>query len=124
MVFKERLPVNCPPSGSHQNGHQGVYRLCSTNPPTATDFLSAAAKNEPAPPVVDLCRWSSCSLFTDLATVKKKRSTFKKLQKYGFAAVMTIPPKSGHSEQANAHIDFWMFDTFDPVNAVTKVETL
>ena len=124
MGFREKLPSDCPPRGCHQNGHLIAFRLCLSAQPSVTDFASEAAKDVAVPEGVDLCRWSSCSLFTDLDTVKKKRNTFKKLKKFVHVAELAIGPKAGHSLESNKHIDFWMFDTFDPIAAIVRVETL
>lgn len=124
MTFKENLPTGCPPEGCNQEGYDLIYRLCTSDKPTETDFLSGAARNEPLPGGIDLCRWSSCSFFLDLATIQMKRKTFKKLRKYGFAVGLKIADNSGHSLANNRHVDFWMFKNFDPIKAIVQVEAL
>jgi hypothetical protein len=73
---------------------------------------------------MDPCRWASCSLFADLDTVAKKRAAFKKLRKYGYAAQIKIASGSGFLLENRGHIDFWMFDTFDPIAAIVQVKDL
>jgi hypothetical protein len=124
MAFREALPANCPPGDAHDGPCEIAYRLVLTDPPDADAFASAAAKLEPIPEGVSPCRWASCSLFSDLETVIKKRNTFKKLRKYMFAAQVNIPGASGKMVQDSKHIDFWMYDTFDPLTAVVVVKGL
>jgi hypothetical protein len=123
VAYREKLPPDCPPDGCNDGECEVAFRFVSANPPTDDDFASNSAKEEPLPPGVDICRWSSCSLYTDMDTVHKKRK-LKKLQKIPFVAAITIAAGSGHWTQANNHIDFWMFDTFDPLKAVVQVEAL
>jgi len=54
----------------------------------------------------------------------KKRNTFKKLSKFGYVAKLKIQAGSGFTLIAKGHIDFWMFDTFDPLSAIVHVKGL
>ena len=81
------------------------------------------ALGELLPPGMCPCRWASCSLFTDIDELAKKRRTFKKLQKFPFAAQLEIAANSG-ALLGKKHIDFWMYDTFDPVAAIVDVKAL
>jgi hypothetical protein len=123
MGFCESLPTGCPPADSHDLGCDTAFRLISNRTPTRDDFTSYAAKQESMPPNVDPCRWASCSLFADLETIVKKRSAFKKLKKYKFAAELTIPPGSGRI-CGDSHLDFWMYDTFNPLQAIAQIREL
>jgi hypothetical protein len=123
LGFKEKLPENCPPPNSHTKGCGEAYRLIPNDKPIFDDFASYGAKNVPLPDGMDLCRWSSCSLYADMATVQKKRK-LPKLRGYPFVAKLKIAASSGHILEKSKHIDFWMFDTFDPVAAVVAVECL
>ena len=58
-----------------------------------------------------------------MATVQKKRK-LKKLKSYPFVAKLKIAASSGHVLEKSKHIDFWMFDTFDPLAAVVQVQEL
>ena len=58
-----------------------------------------------------------------MATVQKKRK-LKKLRSYTHIAVLKIGAGSGYLIIANSHIDFWMFESFDPVAAIVRVEGL
>lgn len=125
MPFREVLPPNdCPPAESHQDGCETAFRFVPTAVPQADDFASHQAKGIPLPEGFDPCRWASCSLYTDLKTVQKKRK-LKGLRDYGFVAELKIAEASGHMVQrADGHIDFWMFDTFDPLAAIVQVQAL
>jgi hypothetical protein len=124
LDFREELPDGCPPEAAHDGGCGTAYRLVPTAKPVPSDFASNAAKKETCPETCDPCRWASCSLFTDLNTIQKKRKTFKKLRKFHFAAEMTIKSGSGLLMQEGSHIDFWMFASFDPIGAIADVKAL
>jgi hypothetical protein len=53
-----------------------------------------------------------------------KRKTFKKLRAYKYAAKLNISAGSGRIIQDESHIDFWIYDTFQPDKAVVSVEPL
>jgi hypothetical protein len=124
--YRENLPAkNCPPAESHEGECGEAWRLLPAKKPTAADFASNAAKGEPLPrPDADPCRWASCSLFTNMDALIRSRNTFKKLRKMAFAAQVKIVTGSGRLLVENDHIDFWMFDTFDPLAAVLDVREL
>lgn len=58
-----------------------------------------------------------------METVNKKRK-LKSLSKYLFIAQLGIAAGSGKLVLSKGHIDFWMYDTFDPVSAIIAVEGL
>jgi len=91
--------------------------------PAPDHFASNQAKGETPPPGFDLCRWASCSLFGDMATVQKKRK-LPKLKNYPFIAELKITAASGRMMEKSAHIDFWMSETFDPITAIVQVQVL
>jgi hypothetical protein len=55
--------------------------------------------------------------------VLKKRK-LKSLKKYNFVAELRIEAKSGRLKEDPGHIDFWMYDTFDPLTAILLVRGL
>ena len=59
-----------------------------------------------------------------MAILHKKRDTFKKLRTFEYVAKLKIQAGSGFTLIANGHIDFWMFDTFDPLSAIVHVKGL
>jgi hypothetical protein len=69
-------------------------------------------------------RWAACSLFESIDIIKKKLVAYKSLRKYKFAACVKLPDQSGYLIEDNGHIDFWMFDSFDPVAAIVHVKEL
>ena len=126
MGFRETLPTDgapCPPKEAHTGLCDSAFRLIPSKNPVSADFASNRAKEELLPPGVDACRWASCSLYCDLATVIKKRK-LPKLKHYLFAAELKIKAGSGFLLQGGTHIDFWMFDTFDPIKAIVQIKGL
>jgi hypothetical protein len=123
VKFRETLPPGCPPKEAQDIECAEAFRFIPAATPESAHFASNAAKRETPPPGIDACRWASCSLYTDMATVQKKRK-LKKLRSYTPIAVLKIGAGSGYLIIANSHIDFWMFETFDPVAAIVRVEGL
>ncbi len=122
IVFRESLPDNCPPTDAVNVAYDAIYRFLPSNPPEDSHFDSYAAKEKPRPEVVDLCRWSSCSFFlakkTAIKLLPKLRGRFK------FLACLKVPEGSGLSKEKKGHIDFWFFNTFDPLSAIVKTERI
>jgi hypothetical protein len=58
-----------------------------------------------------------------METVHKKRK-LKSLQKFTHVAKITIAPGSGMLLMGGGHIDFWMYETFDPISAIVHVTSL
>lgn len=125
MGFREPLPDNCPPADAHEGACACAFRFVSTNSPTASDFDSYAAQGNPLPDGIGVCacRWASCSLFPDLETARKKRK-LKSLRKYRYVAELNIAEKSGRLKVSYAHIDFWMYENFDPIAAIVVTTDL
>jgi hypothetical protein len=123
VKFREILPAGCPPKDAQDIECADAFRFIPAATAALAHFASNAAKQETPPPGIDACRWASCSLYTDMATVQKKRK-LKKLRSYIHVAKLKIGAGSGYLIIANSHIDFWMFETFDPVAAVVHVEGL
>jgi hypothetical protein len=124
VAFREKLPDGCPPDAAHDGGCPDAYRLVSSAKLTVADFASNAAKQQPLPPNVDPCRWASYSFYADMDTVHKKRKAFKKLREFTYVAKVEIAAGSGCVLIDGTHIDFWMFETFDPTAAIVHVEGL
>ena len=120
MGFREELPSGCPPTGAHEGECAEAYRLLSSSAPDAQAFASHAASQKPLPLGMDACRWASCSLYSDLKTIIKKRKLPGR-KKYTYVALLKIDAGSGRILQNGPHIDFWMFDTFDPLEAIVHV---
>ncbi len=125
MGFRETLPDHCPPSDAHDGARACAFRFVATEAPDASDFDSYAAQGIPLPDGIGVCacRWASCSLYSDLATVQKKRK-LKNLKKYRFVAELKIAEKSGRLKDSSSHIDFWMYDNFDPLTAIVVIRDL
>lgn len=98
-IWRERLPENCPPANAHAGPCEQAFRFVTTASPTAEDFESYSAKGIPVGENEDPCRWASCSLYPDYATVLKKRK-IKSLKRYPFVAEMKIRAGSGRIIQS------------------------
>lgn len=120
MAFKEHLPPNCPPSEAKDQDWGAVYRLVKHDAVSEEDFLSHAALGTVPRSAKDLCRFSSCSLFTSKDTALGKLPTMKK--KFKYLASLAIPLGSGKSKQSGHHIDMWFFKRCDPCCLVQDIE--
>jgi hypothetical protein len=123
MSFREELPAGCPPASAHEGECSAAYRFVSSATPDAQAFASHAALQKTRPPMIDSCRWASCSMYTDMDTIQKKRK-FKNLKQYTHIALLKIGAGSGKLIEEGSHIDFWMFDTFNPIGAIVSVKDL
>jgi hypothetical protein len=119
-VFAENLPDQCPPSTAVDAAWTNVFRLTDDQPVTEESFASHAALGKGIPKsLANLCAWSSCSLTTEPATLKK----LKKLR-HKFAVKLDIPAGAGRTLKKGIHIDFWRYANFDVLSAVVAVEPL
>jgi hypothetical protein len=125
MNFWEVLPDKCPPEKAADVAIAVAYRCVTSEKPSKSDFLSQAAKKRALLPLGDACKHASCSLFTCPDKAQNIAYRLPKPREGGpFVAHLTISTGAGVSLQKNKHVDFWMYDTFDPVAAITKVETV
>ena len=125
MGYWEALPQECPPVRAVDTKIEAVYRVVHSNPPQKGHFESYAKQGKKAPPGVDECSWASCSLCTCIDKIRNFAG-LPKVRDRGpcFVATLTIPAGAGKSVTKGKHIDFWMFDTFDPVAATVAVEAV
>ncbi|RWJ96997.1 hypothetical protein [Mesorhizobium sp.] len=125
MGYWEDLPQQCPPATAADVAINEAYRLVGANPPEKEHFASYAKRGRPVPPTVDPCSWASCSFFTSIEHIRNMPS-LPKIRDNGssFVAKLSVPVGAGMSRKKGKHIDFWMFDTFDPVSATIKVEPI
>jgi hypothetical protein len=118
------LPVACPPAAACDIACEEAYRLLPSDRPQPVDFDSEAAKGKLMPlGMNDPCRWASCSLFCDMETIKKKLN-LKNFRKYTHVARISVAAGSGMQLRIGRHIDFWMYDTFDPLKEIVHVGSL
>lgn len=124
MGYMEPLPPQCPPADAVDCEHNVAFRIVFSNPPTADDFKSRAANGDPTPPGVTDCRNASCSFSVDVAKLRNQAGLPKFRAKNPKIASVSIAIGSGrsHTNIKTKHIDFWMYDTFDPVSATVQVE--
>lgn len=130
IVYKEALPLNCPPVDASPLINQPVLRLVSSAHPTAKDFLSYAALGKPLNEDSDIddCCHASCSCFLYNPKLDRGKSFRKlpKLAKRKFVAILNLDTNSGVAQvkHASGHVDLWMYASFDPLAAIQKVEAL
>lgn len=120
--FKEQLPDSCPTDGAIDQPITIAYRVVQSPTPTETDFHSHALLGKPLSPTMDACRWSSCSLFVCKTTVMELAQRMPKLRfPNAHVSTLSIPSGAGYSLiKKKKHVDFWMFDGFDPVAAISQ----
>lgn len=126
-MYKEVLPTGavCPPADAYEPTGMVGFRAVHQYPPQETCFGSHAALEKKRPPDIDLCSWSSCSLFVSSDKLKSQFS-LPKLRKRGFTHVVrvTLTHVSGKVKVKNQHIDWWRYANFDVVNASVLEEDL
>lgn len=122
MQYWEDLPDQCPPVGAQDVAIEPAYRIVFSQPPHKEHFASHKKLGRMPTPETDECRFASCSLFLKLAPAKKLAGLPKIRAKGGFIAKLAIPTGAGMSFIKNQHVDFWMFDGFDPISATVEVE--
>lgn len=119
-MYKEKLPQSCPPSNSTEPTNLVVYRLLKSNPVRQEDFDSHAKLGIALHVGADDCRWSSCSVFDDIAKVTE----MLRLPKFKRCHIgrLTLSEASGRVLQGKkGHYDWWIYKAFDPVAASTIV---
>lgn len=126
--FAEVLPDQCPPTDALAKFNFNVVRLVPGSQATYADFASHAAKGMAIRGDCDPCRWASCSLFLAPDRDLKGPTPVMKLPRLRnlcYLAFLTVDGSSGQClPGARGHLDFWMYASFAPVEAVTKVERL
>lgn len=121
MGFFEALPDQCPPADAVENEIGQAYRIVFGDPATVEHFKSHAALGKKPPSDMDECRFASCSLFTSLDRVKSVAQLPKLRAQGPILAEVTIAHGSGRWIAHGDHIDFWMYDTFDPIAAIVSM---
>lgn len=122
MNFRENLPEQCPPDDAADVSYSSLWRLVSAQEVCAGDFDSHAKLGKVPPNrSVDLCRWASCSFFTNKAGVQNLVALPKMRAKYSWAAEVAVPVGAGVSKLHNSHVDLWLWSSFDPLAAIVTV---
>jgi hypothetical protein len=127
--FREHpLPPSCPPADATLIEAK-VLRLVASQTPTAEHFRSCRAEGKPKPKKCDDCLWTACSVWRE-NTPREKLQDLAKLPNHSdkkFVATVKITKASGytkpHTKDAN-HLSFWMYEEFDIMGAIEKVESL
>jgi hypothetical protein len=126
--WKEELPLDCPPEGASVLSNQTVLRLVSSATPTAADFLSYAALGLTPKGDDDPCTRCACSVFYYDEKIDRARQLRKlpTLGKRKHVAYLTLTDTAGVGvpNQKTGHISWWIAHSFDPVAAITKVESV
>ena len=123
-TFRESLPDACPPTEATTKGYSQAFRLILGSKAVDKHFDSHCALGKPCPPGQSVCRWSSCSLFDSKESAFRQIKLPKIRKRFSHFAILEIASGSGYSTIRNGHIDFWMFSTFKPVDAVIGVEKI
>lgn len=121
LNFKENLPKKCPPSDSVDAELKDVWRFIKGTVASESCFCSFAKLNRENKSNVCPCRWASCSLYIgDRNTLEMMK--LPKFKNFKARVEMNIPLGSGRSKTVDRHIDFWAYDSFSFLGAVTRVE--
>jgi len=127
--WDDPLPGECPPIDAEDAFDGVVLRLVKTDPPTADDFKFGKATGKKKPNGWDECRWCACSVWE--GSTKREVLTgvakFPKLRDNKFIAHIKIDGGSGKimpHAPSSTHLSLWMYDDFDPLQAVVKIEPL
>lgn len=121
LIFKEKLPENCPLPDSKDVELKDVWRLLRSTSPTEAAFESQAAQGIENKKNKCECGWASCSFFEG----DKHTKDMMKLQwcrSFVARAEMKIPAGSGLSLKEGSHVHFWAFDNFCFTPAIVRVE--
>lgn len=124
MKFIEGLPTACPPNHAVDVSYPQIWRVVTASTCCADEFKSHAARGQKAPPTVDECEFAACSMSTDFNKIRKLATRLpKKRYPKPYIAELSIPSGAGVSicDQKSAHVNFWMYASFDPVSAVVSV---
>ncbi|MBF0439401.1 MAG: hypothetical protein HQL93_09805 [Magnetococcales bacterium] len=116
VAFSEILPVGCPPNDAIKSDGRTAFRLIKMNPPIPEDFFSHSKLAKRKPPDVPLCNWMSCSLNADKVPLINFRK-MPRFKDFKFIAVLRLEKESGMIKEKNGHIDFWMYASFNPIDA-------
>ncbi len=121
MNFKEELPEKCPPASAKDVEHLKVLRFVDCAEVKVEDFHSHRALGLQIKGATE-CDLAACSLFT--CTKSKgfiRARKFPRLRNKA-VAVLDIPEGAGLSLiNSDGHVNFWMYNSFDPLSAVTEV---
>jgi hypothetical protein len=120
--WREKLPSDCPPKGAGPLAAQELIRLASSKQYCDDDFKSHAALGKPCQNG-KLCEWSSCSMFLPSVT----KAQLDDLRKYPnlrtkkIVLYVKVDQQSGEGVISKAkHVDFWMYQSYNPIKHVTK----
>ena len=122
MGYWEELPLQCPPAEASEDAIELAYRVVYSNPPNREHFRSQRYLNRQLSPGGDECRHASCSLCATIERARLFCGLPKVKAKVPLIAHMSIPQGSGRQLTKKDHIDFWIYDDFDPCSAVVEVE--
>lgn len=114
--YKEILPDGCPPYDAKEANGVIFFRLVSTFPPAATDFLSPKALNPSRDFKAKECESRSLSV---LINIKSAIDILKLPTQHGklIAKLPLISPAGMHEQTGSRHDhhSWWMYHDFNPI---------
>lgn len=125
MQFCEVLPEQCPPANAVDASFGEIWRVVTQENCDLDDFKSHAALGLVRRPIVSECDFASCSLFVSKDIAYKLASRLPKPRfSRPYLAKLSIPNGAGMSleNKKTTHVHFWMFNGFNPLNAILTVE--
>ncbi|OAP40403.1 hypothetical protein AU381_00330 [Sinorhizobium glycinis] len=122
MAYLEDLPDSCPPREAIDESFGPAYRMLPAAVPILEHFHSHRKLGRQKPHDVTECRFASCSLFMSLEKTKRIARMPKMRSKVTHIGVLNVPQGSGSwLENDREHVDFWMYDGFDPTGHIAEV---
>jgi hypothetical protein len=132
IVYREALPLDCPPADATSLERQVVIRLVPTQPALAEHFDSKAKEaqtNGKKPPRrCPPCIWAACSVFVTPLRPERIADLLKypTMQNMRFAVRFTVDESSGLGLVTieTGHISLWLYRSFNPLVAIQSYEAL
>jgi hypothetical protein len=129
-IYRETLPLGCPPANATPLERQVVIRLVPARPALPEHFDSKAKEgqtNGKKPPRrCTPCIWAACSVFMPPLRPERIEGLLKlpNMQQMKFAARFVIDEKSGLAlvTVETGHISLWLYRSFNPLGAIEAYE--
>ncbi|ARV98186.1 MULTISPECIES: hypothetical protein [Bacillus] len=117
--YKEHVPLNCPPEEAEDKDYARVFRLCVSNPPDQSDFLSHIELGKKFPPE-KTCLGAGISLHTDRKDSERLKKRIPTYRKKGYIASGRIPSGIGKTlstpSNGDSHHTCWVYRGKDIYN--------
>ncbi len=127
-MYKEKLPVNCPPKSAVENDIVILYRIFQGNRLEASEFIPYNRLYPNNKRFQQMCDAFAISFYTDYdSALNKYQEILSKGKKMGhFIAKLQIRSKSGKLKinSRTGHCNFWFYECFDIYNDIECLEII